>query len=391
MRHAEGAIHQPGLPAALRASGARLLTAVDDVVDYRALVPLRIAVGVLTIVQLAPFLADAADGRTYADGFTVPYGAWYPELPGTVYVAALALAAVAGVFMACGLFTRVTTTYTAAFFIYNLFLSRTHYHHNRAFLGVLLVGLALVPAGNAISLDALRNRRRGRPRPAEGRRWPLMLLRFQVGAVYAASGFSKLLDPDWFGGTVLRLRVERQAATSVAAGVPQWLVDVIASPQFQAVFAKVVVLTEIFIGLGLLVPRLRTAAIWVAIPFHVAIAVTADVEVFSWAALAALTIWVTPRAHDREVVIGSRIRAMRGWATIVRLLDWTGRFRVTVDPAQDVAVVLRDRDGSVRSGQPAAVRVATLLPATFFIAAPLGVTGRWGVHSPQGTTSRRTG
>lgn len=390
MKHTTGVeIPRSGLAAAGTGMVAAKLAAVDQVVDYRALVPLRIAAGALTLVHLAPYLADAIAGRTYADGFTVPYGAWYPSLPGPVYVAALALAAAGAVLISVGLFTRVATAYTAAFVVYNLFLSRTHYHHNRTFLALLLVGLALVPVGNAVSLDAVRSRLRRRRRIAEARRWPLMLLRFQVAAVYAASGISKLLDADWFGGTVTRLRVLRHAEATIASGVPRWIVEFVATPEFHTVFAKVVVLTEIFIGLGLLLPRLRTAAIWVAVPFHVAIAVAADVEVFSWAALAALTIWVTPHSQDRDVFIGGNDRTMKRWATLVRSLDWTGRFRVTIDPAQRTPVVLRDRDGSVLRGHRAICRIAALLPATFLVAAPLGVIVRRGVHSPQGTAIRR--
>lgn len=385
---AEVSERRPGPITALRTAVGGTLAAVDEVVDYRALVPLRMAAGVLVLVHLAPFLGDAATGTTYADGFTVPYGAWYPEVPTPVYVAALALAAVSALLMALGLFTGVTTAYTALFVVYNLFLSRTHYHHNRMFIGVLLVGLALVPAGKAVSLDALRLKRRGRRNVPEGPRWPLMVLRFQVAAVYTASGVSKLLDPDWFGGIVTRLRVERAASTTAASGVPAWIVDLAATSEFHAVFAKIVVLTEIFIGIGLLVPRVRTAAIWVAILFHLAIAVTAQVEVFSAAALAALTIWVTPRSRDRTVVIGGG--GSRWKAGLVGALDWTGRFRV-IDEAHDDGVTVHDRQGVVLRGRRAVLGIAALLPVTFLVAAPLRGLERRGVHSGVGASTRRTG
>jgi hypothetical protein len=301
------------------------------------------------------------------------------------------LAAAGAVLMSVGLFTRWATAYTAMFVVYNLFLSRTNYHHNAAFLSILLVGLALVPAGDAVSLDAWRARTRGRRRSLEGPRWPLMLLRFQVAAVYLGSGASKLLDPDWFGGVVTRLRVERQAAATAASGVPQAIVDFASTPQFHAVFAKVVVLTEIFIGLGLLMPRLRTAAIWMAIAFHAAIAVTAEVQVFSWAALAALTIWVAPHGPDRLVVVGGDAGARRRWRTLVRALDWTGRFRVAEDADVAGGLGLHDRDGTVWTGRSAAWAVAALLPATFVFAAPLRLVDRVGVQSDMAASTRRTG
>ena len=376
---------------AARDALGRVWGAIDEVVDYRALVPLRIAAGPLVLLHLAPYLGDAASGVTYASGFTVPYGRWYPQLPEPAYLVALVLAVAGAVLMSAGLFTRVATAYTAMFVVYNLFLSRTNYHHNAAFLSVLLVGLALVPAGNAISLDAWRARRRGRLRSPHGPRWPLMLLRFQVAAVYLASGVSKLLDPDWFGGVVTRLRVERQAAATVASGVPQAIVDIASTPQFHAVFAKVVVLTEIFIGLGLLVPRLRTTAIWIAVAFHVAIALTAEVQVFSWAALAALTMWVAPHGPDRLVVVGGGGAARRRWRTLVQALDWTGRFRVAEDADAPGGLVLHDRNGTVCSGPRAMRAVAALLPATFFFTAPLRLVDRVGVESDTAASTRRTG
>ena len=112
--------------------------------------------------------------------------------------------------MSLGLLTRVATATTFAIVAYNLFLSTTHFHNNRAYLLIVLGLLALAPCGRELSLDAWLRRRRGLPpldpsAPA----WPLWLLRFECAAVYGASGFSKLVDPDWFGGTVTWQRVTR--------------------------------------------------------------------------------------------------------------------------------------------------------------------------------------
>ena len=62
--------------------------------------------------------------------------------------------------------------------------------------------------------------------------------------------------------------------------------------------------------------------------FHISIEIVASVQVFSYAALAALVIWVTPRGRDRVVELRGEGRAASslGWA--LRRLDWTGRFRI---------------------------------------------------------------
>lgn len=340
----------------------RLDAAIDSIVDYRALEPLRIVAGVLLLVQLAPLLADSLIGVTYRDAYHAPPPFWFPELPEPAFVLALWVAAVAACCVAAGFATGIAAPVAAGFLAYYLLLSGTHYHHNRAFVLVLVIGLSLMPVGERFSLDARLGKVR-RAGAGRGPRWPLMLLRFQVAAVYTASGVSKLLDADWLDGTVLRLRVATQADAALAGGVPTWLVELATSSSVQWWVAKVVIATEIFIGLGLLVAGTRWAAVWIAIAFHLAIELTAEVELFSFAALAALLIWVMPRAGDRHLV------APGSWAALVRRLDWTGRFEIT----SGAAWRLTDRSGRIWLGADAMWRCAALLPVAFVLAWPVSI------------------
>jgi len=365
----------------------RSLAAVDRFVDYRSLVPLRIAAGFLVLMHLEPFLRAAARGVIYRDRFYVPYQSWIPELPRSWYVTALILAAIGAVLLSVGLFTRAASVTTAAIVIYNLALSRTHYHHNRAFLAVLLVGLALVPAGGAVSLDSWRAHRAGRAITTRARQWPLILLRFQIAAVYVASGVSKLLDPDWVGGVVTRLRVG-SALEVPGSVVPGFLLDVAVDPLVHALVAPVIVLTEIFIGIGLLVRKTRVAAIWIAVVFHIAIEVSANVQVFSWAAIAALVVWVAPIGRERTVSIGSGRPSAEHEARAVRWLDWTGRFRVAVDSSGSRDVLLERAERPPEAGAAAILGVLRLLPATFLAAVPLSVWRRQAVQSGSVTNRR---
>jgi uncharacterized membrane protein YphA (DoxX/SURF4 family) len=338
----------------------RLDTLLGRTGSLRAVALLRIAIGPIVLLHLRPFLADALDGRIPGDTFVVPFADWYPILPRGLYLVALWTTVGAAVLLSVGLFTRFVAAFTAVFVAYNLFLSQTHFHHNRAFLVILLVGLALLRVGDHLSVDAWwRRRRRREPGPAP--LWPLWVMRFEVAVVYTASGFSKLVDPDWFGGTVLRLRIEQWRDVALGRGAPEWALDLLSDPGFMSGFAKIVVLSELFIGLGLLWPRTRLAAVWMAIPFHVVVEATASVQTFSVAALAALTIWVTPRDHDRTLVVPADGRLHR----LVRLLDWTGRFDVSDGP-----LMLDDR-GVVRTGRDARRAVLSRLPLTFWLAAPI--------------------
>lgn len=332
------------------------LSALDEPIDPRPLVLLRLAVGPLVLMHLMPFLSRAADGVIYRDRFWLPYADWYPHLPRDAYLALLWCVVAAGFLVSLGLITRIAAWVCAAGVAYNLFLSQTHFHHNRAFLLILLVGVAVLPAGASLSVD----RRIGTPARlsrGRGRRLALVVLRVEIALVYLASGVSKLLDADWWGGTVTRLRV-----VAGADRVPGFLADLLLDPGFHAWVAKAIVVTEIFIGAGLLWRRTRLAAVWAAIPFHLAIEATAAVQVFSWAALAALVVWVTPSSSDRRLQVASGRQAR-----LVRALDWTGRFVVTTGPQ----IELEDRGGRRRHGREAARFAATRFPLTFWVVAPL--------------------
>jgi hypothetical protein len=339
-----------------RATGG-LLGRIDELlgreVSLRALWLLRVLVGPIVLLHLAPFLSDSLDGRTYRDVFHEPYASWYPELPEAVYIGVLWLGAVAAVLMSVGALarlsalTRAATGTTFAVVAYNLFLSTTHFHNNRAYLVIVLGILAIAPAAQA------------------GPAWPLWLLRFECAAVYGASGLSKLLDPDWFGGTVTWQRVER--ARGDLGVLPDRLVSLLTDRDFHTGAAKLIVLTELFIALGLWSRRTRYAAVWVAAVFHVTIEASASVQVFSFLGIAVLLIWAVPSTRDRVLRVDPRSPLARA----VRALDWLARFRMEPAPSgAPGAIEVVDRDGTAIRGAPAVAFVLSRLPLTAWFALP---------------------
>jgi hypothetical protein len=318
-------------------------------VSMRALVLLRVLTGPIVLLHLEPFLSDALHGRTYRDAFHEPYAAWYPEVPDAVYTGLLWLAAAAAVAMSLGFLTRLATTTTFAIVTWNLFLSTTHFHNNRAYLVIVLGILALAPSGRDPWAPA----------------WPLWLLRFECAAIYAASGMSKLLDPDWFGGTVTWQRVMR--ARDELDPLPDWLVSVLTDRGFHTGAAKFIVLTELLIALGLWWRGTRYAAVWVAVVFHVSIETSASVQVFSLLAIAVLLIWAVPSTRDRVLRLDPG--GHRRLGAVVRRLDWLARFRVEPAPPGS-PVEVRDRDGAVIRGAPAVAFALSRLPLTAWFALP---------------------
>jgi hypothetical protein len=356
-------------PAWIRAVVAGFDELLGRAVSMRAVALLRVLAGPAVLLHLKPFLSDAYEGRIYRDAFHEPYADWYPEVPRALYVGLLVLAAVAAVAMSIGFLTRLTTATTFAIVTYNLFLSTTHFHNNRAYLVIVLGLLTVAPCGRELSLDAWIRRRRQRPAlDTSGPAWPLWLLRFECAVIYAASGVSKLVDPDWFGGTVTWQRVVQ--ARDELDPLPHWAVSIVTDRDFHTVAAKVIVLTELSIAAGLWSRRTRYAAVWIAVVFHLAIEASASVQVFSYLAIAVLVIWAVPATRDRVLRIDLASGRHRRLRAAVRGLDWLARFRVEVAaPGSRLQVV--DRDGTTILGAPAAAFALSRLPLTAWFALPV--------------------
>jgi hypothetical protein len=248
-------------------------------IDLAPMALLRRLVGPVVVLHLWPVLRRSLDGVQYRDSFFEPWWSWYPELPRGAYTALLALGVAAGVAMAARAAPRVATVVAFAVVTYNLLLSTTHLHNNRALLCIVLGALALTPTA------------------ARGPAWSMRLLQAELVAVYGGSGLSKLFDADWWGGTVTHLRVVRVEHRLRDSPLPDWTIDVLTDRGFHTGAAKVVVLTEVFIAAGLLWRRTRYAAVAAAAVFHLVIEASATVEVFSWLALAALVVWLPVRGR----------------------------------------------------------------------------------------------
>ena len=366
----------PTKPARARGAGRgrELIATFDELlarpVSMRALALLRVLAGPIVLLHLEPFLTDSLDGRTYRDAFHEPYAALYPEVPEAVYIGLLWLAAVAAVAMSLGLLTRLATGTTFAIVTYNLLLSTTHFHNNRAYLVIVLGLLAVAPCGRELSLDAWLGRHRGRPGlPLSAPGWPLWLLRLECSAIYGASGLSKLLDPDWFGGTVTWQRVVRARGDLEATPLPDWAISVLTDRSFHTGVAPLIVLTELFIAAGLWWRGSRYLAVWVAVAFHVAIEISASVQIFSLLGIAVLVVWAVPSTRDRVIRIDPRAARQRRLGVMVRGLDWLARFRVEPAPPGSPLEVV-DRDGTSVRGAPAVSLALSRLPLTAWFALP---------------------
>ena len=268
-------------------------------VGTRSVAVVRLVAGLVALVFLGPIAVDGIRGDTFHDRFHEPFldrlFDVVPMFGPAAFTASMAIGAIAAVALAIGAATRVAAVLTTAAVGYDLLVSTTHLHNNRAYLFAVLVGLSLAPAGRSLSVDRWwRSRRRLAPRPEVMPGWPLWLLRFECSLVYGASGFSKLVDPDWFGGTVTWGRVVTQEAVLRASVLPEFVQDLLLDRSFHTVAAKLVVLTELFIAVGFWWWRTRPWAVATAVVFHVLIEVSASVQTFSYLAIGVLFVWADP-------------------------------------------------------------------------------------------------
>jgi hypothetical protein len=340
-------------------------------VSMRSLALLRVLMGPVVLLHLRPILDAARAGRIYSDSFYEPYASWYPELPRGMYVAMLWVAVGAALAMTIGLLTRIATVTAFVIVTYNVFLSTTNVHNNRAYLIIVLAALAVAPCGRELSVDAwIRHARGLPPLPTTSPGWPLWLLRFEAATVYTASGFSKLIDHDWFSGTVTWQRVVLVRDRVNASVLPSWAVDVLTNRSFHTVAAKLIIATELFIAVGLWSRRTRYAAVWVAVCFHVAIELSAEVQVFSFLAIAVLVIWSVPSTRDRLLVLDPASGAHHRFALFVRALDWLARFRIEWRTS-GAPVTMIERDGRTLEGGWAVWRALSRLPLTAWFTLPV--------------------
>ena len=309
-------------------------------------------------------------GRIYRDMFNQPYASWYPELPRALYVAVLWVGVARRRRHDVRLFAHGSRRRRCRCRRLQPVPVDDALPQQPRLPLIVLAALAVMPCGRELSVDSWW-RPSGRPAlPTTSPAWPLWLLRFEAATVYGASGLSKLARPDWFGGDghVAPPRAGTRPAGGV--GAAELGVDVLADRSFHTVVAKLIVATELFIAVGLWSRRTRYAAVWIAVCFHVAIELSAQVEVFSYLAIAALVIWAVPSTRDRVVLVDpSSRRHTAGPVRSGRSTGWPGSASSTAARrAADGRRPRRDRSSTGSCGGRASS--LSRLPLTAWLALP---------------------
>ena len=314
-------------------------------------------------------------GDTYfGDVFHLPM---LPEalVPGRAVFTVLTLSEIVlAVFIAVGRFVRPSLLATSAVGIYLLLCDRLAYHNNRYALLLFSLLLAFTPCDRVFAW------RRPAKSAAErrGPLWAARLAQVQMAIIYVASGASKLLDTDWRDGRVIGDRLARATSMAIGKGVSPALMETLSDPTVASALAKLAIATELFLAVGLFLPRTRAFALWWGVMFHLTIEVTSQVELFTWLSLAVYALFAVPALRERAVLYDPA----RPWgafvARAVRRLDWLARFDVCADAAAAAghAFVIVERDGTRAAGLLGAARIARGTPLLFPLSVPLHVLAR---------------
>ncbi len=351
----------------------RLARVLDQPVHPHAFGVVRFCLGAILLHGLATSALELARGGAYfGDVFHLPFLAWLPVPPRSMFVVILAVRIALAVLVVVGVSARPALAASGALGLYVLLLDRTQFHHNRYALLLYVSLLAFAPVHRSVAWLT--------PRPPDGERWPIRagaLAKLQLSVVYAASAGSKLLDADWRDGTVMALRLSRGAAKALALGVPAGVLTWLATPNVSALLSRGAIGTELFLAFALFRPRLRVPALWIGCMFHLTIELTSKVEAFTWLTLAMYGLFVTHDVGVRRFHYDGERRRGRLLARMVVWTDWLRRYEVRAWAPDEVggkhAVVVTRRDGTRATGFAALVMAARTLPILFPLWAPLAL------------------
>ena len=343
----------------------------DEVGDGHVLGPVRVVIGALLGWNALIAAQELGTIGYFGDVFHV---SMLPDalVPSSrLYAVLLALRGCLAVMVMFGVWARPGLALSALLGVWMLLCDRLQFHHDRYSLDCYALLLSLTPCDRAwrVTESAV-------PEPRTGPYWAVRLCQLQVSIVYLASGGSKLLDLDWRSGVVLTDRLLRHGHLAVAAGVPRGVVEALARPEASSALAKLAIMSELVICVGLWLRPTRVVVLWWGLWFHLTLQLTSNVETFTVLTLAMYGVFATPDFHARKL----RYDPSRFWGktagALVPALDWLGRFEVKAwepDDQPGHSLVVVRRDGERVTGVRAFAMLARCIPLLFPIWAPIAL------------------
>lgn len=268
-------------------------------IDGAALLAFRVGFGLLMAVLIARYFLNGWIAEQYYDPsrfFSWPGLAWIRPWPRPWMEVHFAALGVLALFIAAGLYYRVSIVLFGLGFTYAHLIDKTNYLNHYYLISLVSLLMALMPLGGDVSLDAWRRPSRARP-PFRG--WMLWILRFQIGAVYFFAAISKL-EYDWlFRAQPLRLWLSRLEHLPLLGPIlgESWTAFLLS---WGGAAFDLSVLFLLFWG------RTRTAAFVLVVAFHAATALLFPIGLFPWIMTISALVFFPPDWPRRLLSPGLR-------------------------------------------------------------------------------------
>jgi hypothetical protein len=327
---------------------------LDATGDTYLLAIARIGFGLLLLNEALLATQDRLRFGYFGGHFHQPYlPEWLVPSAG-VYWMVLAAQWIAALAIVVGWGARPALLASAALLVYVMLCDRLWFHHYRHTMAAFSTLLAFAPCDRQLGVQAT---------DGPGPLWAQHAIRAQVSVMYLTSGGTKLLDPDWRGGLMMRGMIATFAHLVHGRGVPVEFLDALRTPIGASLLAKSAIATELSLAVLLWWPATRRLALWVGLLFHLSISLMTPVKLFTYEMLLAYALFCTPDARARVLRFDPERHAFAKAA--VEWLDWLRRFRL--EPHDGAPLVVVARDGTELRGAAALAEAAGALPAVFVL------------------------
>ncbi|MCA9070186.1 MAG: HTTM domain-containing protein [Planctomycetaceae bacterium] len=146
----------------------------------------------------------------------------------------------------------------------------------------LLLIMGFAKPGSVWSVDAWWRNRQQRGVPLSSA-WPRLLIRFLVASIYLGAAMTKIRLPDFATGDLLEFSLLDDAYGGTRLGL--WLAT---KPEFLIVASFATIVFELLFPFSVWIPALRRVMLCLGIGFHIILASTMYLEIFSPVMIAAL-------------------------------------------------------------------------------------------------------
>lgn len=265
----------------------RLLARLQAPVDIASLVAFRVIFGAGMLVSVVRFWLRGWIDELYIEPayhFTYWGFDWVRAWPAWGMYLHFAALGVLALFVALGLFYRVSVTLFFIGFTYLELIDKTTYLNHYYLISILAFLMIFLPLHRGWSLDAVR-----RPdlRAGLAPRWCLWTIRLQVGLVYFFAGVAKLKG-DW-------LWHAKPLSIWLAANTDLPVIGSYLTAPWAAYFASWFgAVFDLTIVAWLLWPRTRPYAFAVVVAFHVVTARLFYLGAFPWIMIGNALIFFSP-------------------------------------------------------------------------------------------------